>query len=191
MVSIVSFSLWIAFFSSLDVYLSISTSIIFNNIIRRFVLILNCTWRALHILFILGFYSAKKLFLHCTLYYCIYFVYSVLFFSNSNYLLYVCFFLWKCRFGAFTREHTWADDRFQGKRSLIVLIPLYVHYKLLKLILHKFLPVAYSHYRFQCPFKFCSSVLVSLPSFLASLSKFSSSCFFTWCIFWKSCPLIV
>lgn len=92
MVSIVSFSLQIAFFSSLDVYLSISTSIIFNNIIRRFVLILNCTWRALYILFILGFYSARKLSLHCILYYCIYFVYSVLFFSSSNYLLYVYFF---------------------------------------------------------------------------------------------------
>lgn len=64
----------------------------FNNIIRRFVLFLSSTMESSLHLKIWGFYSAKKLFLHCILYYHIYFIYSVLFFDNSNYLsLCVCF----------------------------------------------------------------------------------------------------
>lgn len=38
------------------------------------------------------------------------------------------------------------------------------------LFLHKFLPFAYSHYRVQCPLKFCYHILVYLPSSFASLS---------------------
>lgn len=64
----------------------------FNNIIRRFVLFLSSTMESSLHLKIWGFYSAKELFLHCILYYHIYFIYSVLFFDNSNYLsLCVCF----------------------------------------------------------------------------------------------------
>lgn len=155
MVCIFSFSLQIAFSSSLDVYLRFCTSIMFNNIIKRFVLFLSSTMESSLHLKIWGVYSAKELFLHCILYYHIYFMSSVLFFDNSNYLpLCVCFLFSENVFLVPSHMNTheqMIDTRKTG--ALLFSFPCIFTAEFSNS--SQCLPVAYSQYRFQCPFWFC------------------------------------